>query len=557
MTAIVFSGLLGLFFVSLYITHENNMNIAKDTIIEQAEIFAELFQYISQDSLVAAVEVFAATEGGTRFTIISSDGLILADSYHNTNAAENRLNRPEIQAAAQDRPTANVRFSDTFGANFIYYALKVPSGESYVFIRTAVPVAQIETYLRQILPMSIIILLGIAVICLFLAHRVAAQTTAPIFSATEKLRLLSQGKYTSSPTQNSFIYSEIGLITKKIDEVAVILQGSFDALRDEKNKLAYICDNIGDGLFVVDENFAVSLVNAAATRIFDTSSQICGRELQHLISDKYLTVALEECLNHSKDSVFESTLNGRIYLTTVKRLLDTKQAMVALLDVTESRENAKRREEFFANASHELKTPLTAIKVFNELTAIGNRDAQLDKHIAAISRESDRMMSLIANMLKLSELESTKTTKPAKISLAKIVNEVCETLSATFEEKSLTFALTGDVIITSESAHIYELVKNLIENAARYNRPNGRISAVIQTHKSPILIISDNGIGIPPKEQVRIFERFYRVEKSRSASGGGTGLGLAIVKHICSLYDWSISLKSKPGEGTIVTINFK
>jgi two-component system phosphate regulon sensor histidine kinase PhoR len=231
--------------------------------------------------------------------------------------------------------------------------------------------------------------------------------------------------------------------------------------------------------------------------------------------------------------------------------------MVVLSDVTESRENTKRREEFFANASHELKTPLTAIKGFNELTALNNKDESIGKYINSITRETDRMLSLISDMLKLSELENTQETNPVTVSLSKAAHEVSEVLSASINDKALTFEVDGDAMVSAEQDHIYEIMKNLIETAVRYNTQNGKVTVTVKHDiKSVRLTISDNGIGIPPEEQTRIFERFYRVEKSRSQRNGGTGLGLSIVKHICALYDWTLSVKSKLGVGTEVTVAF-
>jgi two-component system phosphate regulon sensor histidine kinase PhoR len=231
--------------------------------------------------------------------------------------------------------------------------------------------------------------------------------------------------------------------------------------------------------------------------------------------------------------------------------------MVVMSDVTENRENAKRREEFFANASHELKTPLTAIKGFNELAAINNKDEGINKYIGSITRETDRMLSLIGDMLKLSELENTQDINPAPVSIAKVVNEVRETLSTSITEKEINVELVGDGTVEAEPGHVYELVKNLLENAVRYNNQGGRISVTIENNKRNVwLFVFDDGIGISPEEQTRIFERFYRVEKSRSQRSGGTGLGLSIVKHICALYGWKLSLKSKLGVGTEITVVF-
>jgi two-component system phosphate regulon sensor histidine kinase PhoR len=349
---------------------------------------------------------------------------------------------------------------------------------------------------------------------------------------------------TSNQLSESLISTE-----KNADE----LKKNYAELSDEKNKLTYILNNIGDGLFVADDGGNISLVNAAACEIFGASQNVTGKKLNYLVSDKDLAAMINDCVENSRNALFEFALGGKTYLVTAKRLPDTNLTMVALVDITQSRENAKRREEFFANASHELKTPLTAIKGFNELAALNNRDEQLKKYIEGITRETKRMASLIGGMLKLSELESTQeVTNPTPVSLASIINEVKDAVA--IEEKNIIFEATGDAEILCEPGHLYEIVKNLIENAVRYNKIGGKVTVTVDSKKR--LTVSDNGIGISPHEQTKIFERFYRVEKSRAAKSGGTGLGLSIVKHICALYGWKISLKSKLGIGTDVSIGF-
>jgi two-component system phosphate regulon sensor histidine kinase PhoR len=366
---------------------------------------------------------------------------------------------------------------------------------------------------------------------------------------------LLNGEYAPSPVAVN--YEETDEIIRNIDDVALVLQKSFDALRNEKSKLDYIIDNIGDGLFVVDENKAIMLINDAALEIFSVTPYITGKNINYLSYDKTLIGAVEDCMTQTKNALFELTLNGSIYLVTVKRLPGTELTMVVLSNVTENRENAKRREEFFANASHELKTPLTAIKGFNELTVLSNKDENIRKYIDGITRETDRMLSLIGDMLKLSELENAKSISAVPVTLSKIVDEVSGTVSSAISEKSIIFEVIGEGEVTAEPEHVYELVKNLVENAVRYNDQGGRVSETIESDmKHTRLTVSDNGIGISSKEQTRIFERFYRVEKSRSQQSGGTGLGLSIVKHICALYDWKLSLKSKLGTGTEITVLF-
>jgi len=549
-TLITFAGLLAFFAASVYMTYTNNMNNAKSSVMEIAQIYAGLYNNETDLSW------FVRVGNDTRVTVISPDGAVLADSRPlDLEVTVNHLTRPEVQAARDGSPTAYVRYSESLGVDFIYYALKHETDSGYVYIRAAIPVAQINAYLFQSLPLLILLFFIIVFFCLLLSQGMIKKTIKPFESVESKLRLLSSGKYVSEPVAKS--YEEIDIITKSIDEIAQILQGSFDSLREEKNKVEYILNNIGDGIFAVNESKNITMINSAALDIFDAKPDITNKNASYLFHDNILTAAIDDCVTHEQSAFVEFAFQGRIYLVTVKRLPETKITMVVLSDITDSRESEKRREEFFANASHELKTPLTAIKGFNELTAINNKDENINKYIESITRETDRMLSLIGDMLKLSELENAQITNLVPVSLATVTNEVCETLSAAINEKSITINIIGDGTIKAKQEHVYELIKNLVENAVRYNDQNGKISVTIESNKrNTWLYVFDDGIGISPGEQTRIFERFYRVEKSRSQRGGGTGLGLSIVKHICALYGWKLSLKSKLGVGTEITVTF-
>ncbi|MCL2889489.1 MAG: ATP-binding protein [Eggerthellaceae bacterium] len=549
-TLIISLGLLGFFAASIYVTHNNNLSIAKDTVMETTRICVGLYE--DDDDL----ELFVKASREVRITVIAPDGTVLADSSPlDIDMTENHLNRPEVKAAAKGEPETFVRHSETLGVDLIYYALMAESGESFVFIRTAIPVAKIDVYLLQSLPLLIFVLVFIAILCFYLSRSMIASIMKPFETIKRKLRLLSSGDYEPEPFALS--YEEVNAITKEIDVLAQVLHDSYCSLRDEKGKVEYLLNNISDGIFAVDENKNIVLINAAALNIFDVSIDITDKNMNYLCYDLALLAAVDDCIMQEKSSLFEASFNGRVYLITVKRLTETAFTMVVLSDVTDSRENAKRREEFFANASHGLKTPLTAIKGFTELTAINNKDKNISKYIESISRETERMLSLIGDMLELSELENAQKNNPVAVSLAQVANEVCETLSAAIAEKALSLEIIGDGVIQADPSHVYELVKNLVENAVQYNNTDGMISIVIEDDaKNTWLTVYDDGIGISPDEQTRIFERFYRVERSRSTRGGGTGLGLAIVKHICALYGWELLLKSKPGVGTEIKVTF-
>lgn len=549
-TLILLMGLLCFFAVTVSLTNDNNLSIAKYAVTEITRIYADL--YDSPEDIPEIVSI----PGDTRVTIITPDGEVLADSSPlNLDSMENHLNRPEIKAALNGAPEAFIRHSDTLGVDLIYYALIVDSGDDYVIIRTAVSVAKIDAYLYQSLPLLIILLIAVTLLCFVLSRGMINQITKPFASVEQKLRLLTDGGYQAGSVAGS--YEEIDSIIADIDEVALILQKNIAELQDEKTKAEYIVNNIGDCIFAVDAEGIISFINNAALMLFDVTPAITGKKINYLTGDKVLTDAVGDCIGTEKSALIELVSGGKIFIVTIKRLPGVELTMVIMTDITDNRENEKQREEFFANASHELKTPLTAIKGFTELASINNRDEGIVKFIGGIERETDRMLALIGDMLRLSGLENTRTVNPVPVSLAKIANEARDTLSAAINDKSVTFEIAGDAVIRAEHEHVYELVKNIAENAVRYNNNGGSVTIALNGGRGgAFMTVTDDGIGISPGEQTRIFERFYRVEKSRSHRSGGTGLGLSIVKHVCALYGWKLTLKSKPGVGTEVTVEF-
>ena len=549
-TFILLAGLLCFFVASVFITHANNIKLAESSVEETTRICVQLY---NENIDVAA---FVKTGGNMRITIIAQDGTVIADSLHmDISTLGNHLDRPEVQAALNGAPQAFIRYSNTMGTDMIYYALKAQSSSGFVIIRVAIPVTSVDVFMFQSLPLLIILFIAIILLGFAVIRGIVGRVVKPLENVEQKLRQLSEGEYQLDPIPNS--YGEINDITKKIDGIAQVLQNSITSINSEKDKLDYILNNIGDGLIAVDENRGIVLINSVALEIFGAMPDIKGKDLNYLFFDKTMNEAVDSCMGSGKNSLFELTHNGKVFSVAVKRLPNTKLTMLVLSDITANKENARRREEFFANASHELKTPLTTIMGFSELASLNNKDDGIAVYIDNITRETDRMMSLIADMLKLSELENTQDIKQVFVSVADVTREVSEMLSTSIEAKAISFSATGDTVVSAEKDHVYELVKNLVENAVRYNDQGGTVSVVIKDDEScSSLLVSDNGIGIPPEEQAWVFERFHRVEKSRSQRNGGTGLGLSIVKHICTLYGWKVSLKSKLGVGTDVTVVF-
>jgi len=539
--ALVMLAIIILFAATIQITRRNNLLEAENAVVQSAQTFAWVFGVYTEDLTI--VQFW----GGTRITIVSPNGQLLADTFRGATQ-ENYLNRPEIIAAINGTPTIYRRFSETWQADAIYYAMQISTRYSgSVIVRASIPVEGVNAYLRQSLPLLFLLLFLVAGATVLLTRNMANRVLLPFATIEQRLRKLSE----QPPAAAQPPYPELAQITKEIDELAIFMHSNINALENEKNKLAYILDNIGDGLFVVDENTYTTLINSAALDIFKVTSGFAGTKLSYLTGDNSLISAVADSIENSKNSLLEFTIDGKIYLCSIKRLPDTTLTMVVLTNITQNHESAKQREEFFANASHELKTPLTAIRGFNELTTLHNKDEALGKYIEGISRETNRMMLLITDMLRISELENRQLVETEDVSIAKVISEVQNALSTAIEERAIKFKTSGDATVKCKPEHMYEIIKNLVENAVRYNNHGGKVSIKVETGKKHTrLTVKDTGIGISPAEHTKIFERFYRVEKSRAVTSGGTGLGLAIVKHTCALYGWKLSLRSKLGVGT-------
>ena len=535
--------------ISIAVIKHNIFSYAEDTVVNYTSTYASLYKDGADKNLLAQVD------DNVRISIISSEGTLLADSLPiDTVAAENHLARPEIQAALNGSPEVCSRYSSTAGSEFIYYAVKVTEGDGYVFIRASIPVASSAVYIKTVTPLFLIILAVTCIAYFIISSYIVKRLMRPLDDIKDSLNDLSNGKY--SPNRLGGSYEETHQIIKEIDSINTKLSDNIKILNSEKEKLQYVLQNMTDGLFALDKDNNIVLINNSAMSAFNRSSEILGKNLNYLTFDEGLLSHINEAVNKEQSLIFEEEINNKIYLCTIKAMPGIALTAVFMSDITESKHTRQIREEFFANASHELKTPLTAIKGFNELTAINNKDKSLNKYIEKIDRETSRMLSLISDMLRLSELENARALTPSHIKLGEICTEVRELLADKINAENISVEISGDSTVEAEYKHMYELIKNLFENAVLYNRKNGSVNIRITDKVDhAVLKVSDSGSGISPADQSRIYERFYRADKSRSRKNGGTGLGLSIVKHICNLYGADVTLKSKQGLGTDIIVN--
>ncbi len=538
--------LLGFIFaLGVVVTKDNNIQKAEQEVKRLTSIYAE---YYKDNGSITE------NESNLRVTVIDNGGVVIYDSDNvDVSTMENHLTREEIISAIEGNGKVVIRASQTTSEELMYYAEKVEVGDSYVFVRVAIPIESINTFVIKSIPAVVIIVIFALLAELFLSIFLGFWAVKPLSAVKEGLQSLNNGEFKHIMPNESD--SDLNAMIVDINGLGDKIQNLIIESKKESNKLDFILNHVTNGVVAFDNNGDIILANNIALSIFDVSENIVGKNYCSLTDNGDILGSLAKCLSGDKTFVFETEFSGRNYLITLKRTEDEIIIMV-VADVTERKKNEQTRSEFFANASHELKTPLTSLKGFNELALMKETDTTIKEYLLQSQKDVNRMLALIEDMLKLSVLEHTQADNIESVELSEVATEIIEELKPTIVEKDLSVSIKGKGVVQANKNDIYTLQKNLIENAIRYTDKNGEIKISIKNKDGLIFAVKDNGIGIDEKHRQRIFERFYRVEKSRSRQSGGTGLGLAIVKHIAERYGAIIALSSKEGVGTTVEIKF-
>lgn len=490
-----------------------------------------------------------------RITVIAKDGTVLGDSYTSPEQMENHLNRPEIIAAISGNPKTDIRKSDTFNINMMYYAVKVFNADNtdFVFLRVAIKTESINSYIFSAIPVIIILIIVVMALSLLFTARLNRNILAAFNFVENNLKNIDGGSYKN--IMPNFKHSELNNAVIKLNDIQQKINDNINKLSTQTDKLDFVLENIKQGIIALDGNFNIVLINSYAKNIFNVKKDIIGENVLYTGCGKQIYENVQKAIQ-SGGGIFEFKRKEKIFNITVsvknKGLIET---IIILNEVTAIKRMENTRSDFFANASHELKTPITSIVGFSELMESENNTENIKKYAHYIIKDSKRMLRLIDDMLKLSKLDSLTESKTKEyLNIADIAKEVKENLAIMAAEKNITVTIKGEAKIYAVKENIYELLENLVTNAIRYNNQNGKVNIVLNQNGNSTIIVEDNGIGIEEEHHDRIFERFYRVDKGRSKSTGGTGLGLSIVKHIVSLYGGEITLESKLDKGTKITI---
>ena len=412
---------------------------------------------------------------------------------------------------------------------------------------------------------AVAVLATAAVVVLAVNGIYAKETKKRAEEVKNSLQSISQGHY--RPIKTDSKNPEMYAIYNEINELADGFLNAMRASDAERKKLNFVLNNVSQCILAVDENNVVKIMNAPAKKLFSRDNSFVGRDLYFAVSDAKLLSKIVQALKNGPSS-FEYRMDDKYLLVDICRteggIHDEITDIIIISDVSSEKLAAKQRSDFFSNAGHELKTPLTSIQGLTELLLVKiDPESSAYKYAQRIHNEAERLGSLVMDMLKLSNIENLQSLKAAEesateVELSDIAAEVIEALEAEAAKKNLTVRLEGKGTVLADPRKIYEIINNLYSNAVNYNVLNGSIKVSIEKNdEGTVLKVADTGIGIDKKHIPRLCERFYRVDKSRSKKTGGTGLGLAIVKHVCALYGAELNISSEEGVGTTVTVVFK
>lgn len=547
---IVVFALLILFLSGISITKSIYKKQAEERIIDVANIYAE--NYTSSDKVVKNVPK------DYRVTVVDKSGKVLSDSETaDVSNMENHIDREEIVAALHGKPVAVTRRSDTTNKDMVYSAVKVDlSADDYVFVRVSTPVDSVNLYATSTILPNFYVLIAAIIAAVILSVVLTKSLVKPMAEIKNNLIALNNGTFTpSTPSEKD---PEINKMLSEINDIGEKLSDTITTVSEDNKKLDYILNNVSDGIVVITANGNIEVMNDNAKLVFDVKNDAISSNYTVLSANEKFISAVSDAVNERINKVFEFTTAAHdVYLTSI-RCLDGGMTIIVLSDITAVKHGEEIRSEFFANASHELKTPLTAIKGFNDVIGMKSKDGDIGTLSAKIDKEVNRVVSLIDDMLNLSKLETTKTPIVEKVDLVAVAYDAEESISALARNKNVNIEISGEGVVEMEKDHAYELVKNLMENSVRYNEDGGHVFVSVDEKSDKVTLkVKDDGIGIDEENQSRIFERFYRVNKSRSRETGGTGLGLSIVKHVAELYDAKLTLSSTLGAGTEITVSFK
>ena len=484
-----------------------------------------------------------------RVTLIRRDGTVLYDNEADASTMENHSNREEVEEAVKSGSGHSIRKSETMTRETIYFAQKLDDG---TILRVAVTQDSIWAILAKLIRPAVILFMATVLLSLFLSNMV----TKNILSPLNRLDL-------DHLDNNDVVYDELAPLLNRLQTQQETIRKQLNSAKQRQEEFNLITENMSEGFLVIDKNTDILSWNPSALRLLGMTDEPSGSVLR-LNRTRDFRETIFKVLSGKKEELTLQRENRTYKLIANPAYDDNEEvigAVIVILDETESIKRENFRREFTANVSHELKTPLTSISGFAELMMGGGMpDETVMDFSKSIYDEASRLISLVNDIINLSSLDDENMEFDWEmIDLYQIASEEIGHLQAAADKKDVKIRLSGvHGNITGVRRIVSEMLYNLCDNAVKYNREHGSIEVKIATTTNHVIVsVQDTGIGIPEADQSRIFERFYRVDKSHSKAVGGTGLGLSIVKHGAQLHNAQIKVSSKLDKGTTITLRFR
>ena len=528
------------FSVVTLVLYNNFSQVSSDKLADQLNIVSTSVELMGDDYLSAF------QSENYRVTWIDTDGTVLFDTEADSDSMDNHSNREEIEEAFKVGVGESERYSDTLMLKMIYRAEKLSDGTVLRISSTQDTV--VALVLDVLVPVIVILVLSI-LLSAFLARWLSKSIVKPL----NTLNL-------DNPTDND-VYDELTPMLTKINKQHKQISKQMRELKKRADEFEQIMTSMNEGLVLLDKTGSVIDMNSAAKNVFGVTEEVQGESF--LVVDR--SIKMSKCVNDAlrgSHSEFREQRNGNEYQFGVNAIESGGKVIGVVIisfDITETAFAERNRQEFTANVSHELKTPLQSIIGSAELLENGLvKPEDTNRFVGNIRREATRLVSLINDIIRLSQLDENNELITEDVDLYDVAKEVKNDLLTLAVSKNIDLSVTGkNVTLKGVRRYLYEIIYNLCDNSIRYSKDGGKVQIDVSNDNNRIVLtVSDNGIGIPLEHQSRIFERFYRVDKSHSKDSGGTGLGLSIVKHAVACHGGTIKLDSTVGKGTTIKIIF-
>lgn len=555
--------------ISYNIIEKNYLDTVKEEIISNSYLVRELIQddfVKSEYSKIIEKSNNAGQVIDKRITIIDKAGKIIADTREDPRYMDNHKDRPEVIEAFTGKVGISTRFSKTIKLKLLYVAIPVEDADKIIgVIRLSYPVKNINQIITDYKNRFFLLALILVIVALVFSFLISIRFIHPIRKITEVSKQVAEGNFEVRVFFRKKYSNEIDLLKSNFNEMTAKLAELFEKLVFEKEEVNSIITSIKEGIIVINNEGKIIRANQSFQKLFNIENAMNNYYSDIIREGKvidFIDKNSTKAINSEKRFVEEIESYNKTILCSLTSLVMKSGFIVLFQDITELKKIETIKKDFISNVSHELRTPLTAIKGFTETLLTEENDPVKTKYLKIIQRHNERLINIVKDLLILSQLEKKSDDKAIKqefekLDLTAVVKNVMDLFENKINDKGLKLEYNqnaDNINIKGDSFKLEQMLINLIDNAIKYT-DHGSISVKLKNEADKIVvIIKDTGIGIAEKDQQRIFERFYVVDKSRSKKSGGTGLGLSIVKHVILLHKGKIKVKSFPGKGTRVKV---